>query len=693
MYEAFFQLSKRPFSATADTSCFFAPEPVEEALDELILRVESGQGIGILTAAPGIGKTLLCRRLIAELRDKLLPAFLATTNFPTRRALLQAVLFELGQPYSGLDEQELRLELLSAVRSLALDGRSALVVIDEAHLLSDRLLEEVRLLANLSDGTNPLIQVVLSGQLSLEERLTSPALEALNQRVACHVYLEPFTRQQSIDYVAFRLNWAGGNCSRIFAPDALDLVAHACNGIPRCINQLCDHSLLLAYVAEAQPVGVSFVEDALADLKQLPLHWNNPLPAAPPPYEHGQPVDNDPAARTQFADGEHTDEGGEADFSIEVGADPGPGDSAQTEDSGNSSGTVANDQDTIWNSPRERETVVPSEQSGIQSSVYETTPSFSLEERLRRGVVPLEDYRASGTLFEEEVVIDRYAALDAGRPAIPFAQPDDDAAAHAAGSSCRADIKLSCQADDDDDDDSMPPANTHSHAAAFDTRQLSPDLLIDEIIPLLKDACGDVEPSAAGSDARSQSSAPLMYHPATAHDSADDQPSVCIHTGIDEDSRLVADPSRGGEIGQDSIRAAGELAEHLLDSDLEQQIASDVLDVCLEVEEAIVGGIRGDEPASGGASERTFTDSAKQPADDSSDASLNHFDLPISETPASSQEPAYDVIEPEDDRALPNLGGRGGNPRFNVPPTESALTQKPNYKRIFSMLRRKQRHS
>src|SRR5207244_4509703 len=108
---------------------------------------------------------------------------------------------------------------------------------------SERLLEELRMLASLAEGNEPLARVILAGQMSLEERLAEPVLAALNQRVVCHAYLEPLTRQQSIEYANFRIEWAGGESSRIFAPKALERIASACNGLPRCLNQLCDHVL------------------------------------------------------------------------------------------------------------------------------------------------------------------------------------------------------------------------------------------------------------------------------------------------------------------------------------------------------------------------------------------------------------------------------------------------------------------
>jgi type II secretory pathway predicted ATPase ExeA len=282
MYQAYFQLQKRPFSATPDPTCFFAPGPIQELFDELVLRAESGQGIGILTAEAGTGKTLVCRRIAAELGDRFTPVFLANANVPTRRALLQSILFELKKRFSGLEEQELRLAVYAALRQLTLSGRGAVLIIDEAHLLNERLLEELRMLASLAEGEEPLARLVLAGQPPLEERLVEPALAALNQRIICQVYLEPLTRQESIEYVNYRIRWAGGKTEQIFTPPALESIAAACNGLPRCINQLCDHVMLLACVQELPRVTDDAVREALDDLRQLPLQWTTPVASEAP---------------------------------------------------------------------------------------------------------------------------------------------------------------------------------------------------------------------------------------------------------------------------------------------------------------------------------------------------------------------------------------------------------------------------
>ena len=280
MYETHFGLLRRPFFATPDPDCFVPFESADNALVGLRLCIEGSKGFGILSAPAGTGKTLLCRKLIVDLRDRFATVFLANSNFPTRRSLLQAILYELGHPYMRMAEQELRLEMKTAAMEIRPEKEAVLLVVDEAHLLGNQLLDELRTAANIDlDGT-PLIHVVLSGQLELEEQLIDPDLAALNQRVGCQVTLESMTREESAMYVAHRLQWAGADLEDVIQHEAMSVIPHAADGLPRCLNQLCDHSLLLSYVADERPVSEATVREALEDLKQLPLHWNEPAPAS-----------------------------------------------------------------------------------------------------------------------------------------------------------------------------------------------------------------------------------------------------------------------------------------------------------------------------------------------------------------------------------------------------------------------------
>lgn len=337
MYESFFGLARRPFAATPDPDCFVPVETARESLAKLVQCAETGQGIGILTAAAGMGKSLLCAKLIGQLADSFKTVFLANANFPTRRSLLQAILYELGHPYIRMAEQELRLELITAAKQARDESQGVLLVVDEAHLLSAMLLEEIRTITNLVESGEPLTRVILSGQLPLEEKLAAGGLEALNQRIACQVALEPLSCSDSIEFVLARIKSAGGDVSDVFITDALELIARASDGVPRCLNQLCDHSLLLGYASDSKPVGPETVNDALDDLKHLPLHWNEPSRSRTPaePDAHRAPQSPSSVAALQNSEEPRTGDGDRSEpvqeladqspaafESIEIGHDP-----------------------------------------------------------------------------------------------------------------------------------------------------------------------------------------------------------------------------------------------------------------------------------------------------------------------------------------------------------------------------------
>ncbi len=329
MYESFFGLKRRPFAATPDSQCFLASGSMQAALDEIVVCLEQGQGIAIVSAPAGTGKTLLCERLRSELGSPFESVLLRHASFLTRRALLQTILCELNHAYRQQDEQELRLELIPAIRALRPQREALVLICDEAHQLSEDLLEELRILSDLAEQGRPLVRLVLVGQLGLEETLARPGMEALNQRIRAHVCLETLDRAGSLDYIDYRLTWAGGRTEEVFSAEALDLVSRAADGVPRCLNQLCDHALLLAYVAEQQPVSPAIIREALQDLRQLPLHWNETA-TFDPARRNSVSVESDTdlaatesnAALTEFL---HEDRPAHEGFysveSIEIGAD------------------------------------------------------------------------------------------------------------------------------------------------------------------------------------------------------------------------------------------------------------------------------------------------------------------------------------------------------------------------------------
>ncbi len=300
MYQNFFQLTQNAFSAAPDPALLYVTPTIQRTLQALEQTLAQGIGIGMLTAPAGLGKTLICKTLkslfagrctlcagseevIADVSGHLdaisdadgpFPVLLLQSQFPTRSSLLQAILFELNRPYARMSEQELRLELISYGRELAHKHQGIAIIVDEAHLLGEHILEELRGLTNYMYCTSPVFRVVLAGQLALEETLTNRSLEAVNQRLCCHVTLETLTRQESLEYIKTRIERSGVSIDDVFSAEALSLIVQASDGVPRCLNQLCDHTCLLASLAGTKPADETHVREALDDLMKLPLHWN-----------------------------------------------------------------------------------------------------------------------------------------------------------------------------------------------------------------------------------------------------------------------------------------------------------------------------------------------------------------------------------------------------------------------------------
>lgn len=274
MYESFFQLKQRPFAAAVSVDRYVPGAAMESSRQALIRSIERAEGAALLVGSPGTGKTLLCHLLADRFREQCAVALLSNGHLDTRRELLQAILFELGLPYRRLEEGELRLSLIDYVSNEQNARDGLLLIVDEAHTLAARLLEEVRLIANIVRHGQSRVRLVLAGNPSLEELLADPRLAALNQRIATRCYLEPLDYHQTQQFVQAQLGGAHGASRGIFTTDALETIYRATDGVPRLINQVCDHALTLAFAGGQRQIGPAGVEEAWSDLQQLPTPWN-----------------------------------------------------------------------------------------------------------------------------------------------------------------------------------------------------------------------------------------------------------------------------------------------------------------------------------------------------------------------------------------------------------------------------------
>jgi type II secretory pathway predicted ATPase ExeA len=264
MYQEQFGLRQRPFPSTPDPACYYPATSHERALARLRRGLDDGEGLLLLTGAPGTGKTLLCHCLLEHLPAAGNAVFLTNSHFRDRAGLLQAVLYDLSLPYQGLGEQEMRLALTDHVLKVYAEGRRIVLVLDEAQHLDADLLEELRLWGNLEARSGKALQVVLVGQVALADMLGRPELAAFSQRLAVRVRLDPLPLQEAADYLLHHLRVAGGRPERVLADEAVELLARRTQGVPRLLNQTAHAALTLAGEAGNSQVDVEAALEALA---------------------------------------------------------------------------------------------------------------------------------------------------------------------------------------------------------------------------------------------------------------------------------------------------------------------------------------------------------------------------------------------------------------------------------------------
>jgi general secretion pathway protein A len=262
----YYKLREQPFGATPDPRFLFESETHREALASLLYGIEAGRGFFALIARPGMGKTTLLFSALSLLKGKAKTVFLFQT-ICTPLDFLRALLADLGIRQAEGSIIELQAKLNDILEEFSRRGERLLVVIDEAQKLDDAVLELIRMLSNFETSQEKLIHIILCGQPELAHKLASPNLVQLRQRVSIVARLQPFDFKQTADYIEHRLGVAGWNSeNRIFAPEAVRLIAKHSAGIPRNINNLCFNSLSLGCSLKRKTIGLEIVREVIADL-------------------------------------------------------------------------------------------------------------------------------------------------------------------------------------------------------------------------------------------------------------------------------------------------------------------------------------------------------------------------------------------------------------------------------------------
>lgn len=260
---------------TPDPEFLYLAPTHREALAGLIFTVLARRGTAVLTGEVGTGKTTLLRKLIQSIpAEKVHFCSIFSTNVSPSE-FFELILIGFGLPLPVESKAERLLRFWEFLMGCEAEGRTPVLLIDEAHKLSAEMLEEVRLLMNFETAEHKLLQVVLAGQTELRELLRREDLRQLRQRVSVRLDIMPLKPAEIEQYMRHRWHQGGGNGNFPFNSEAVELVARYSHGIPRVMNAICDIALLRAYTAEAPAVGPDTVREALGVLELA-----EPLPDA-----------------------------------------------------------------------------------------------------------------------------------------------------------------------------------------------------------------------------------------------------------------------------------------------------------------------------------------------------------------------------------------------------------------------------
>src|SRR5271157_5646935 len=240
MYKSFYKLKRNPFEITPDPSFLFPTRRHNEALAALYYGVRRHKGFVVLTGEVGTGKTLVLRCLLQLFKQNNDVAYAYIFNGRLSPVeFLQYIVSDLGLPGTSKNKGELLLQIAHYVISRSQKNLTTVLVVDEAHHLSSEILEEIRLLSNLETADEKLLQILLVGQPELDDKLDSPGLRQLKQRIALRSHLAALDLEETTGYIERRLQLAGSSDPGLLFPiETIAAVHRHSRGIPRLINTI-----------------------------------------------------------------------------------------------------------------------------------------------------------------------------------------------------------------------------------------------------------------------------------------------------------------------------------------------------------------------------------------------------------------------------------------------------------------------
>jgi general secretion pathway protein A len=270
MYLEFFHLKEFPFRLTPDSDFIYMSGAHSRAKAYMDYTVWNREGFVVITGEIGSGKTTLIQKLLSELDENVVVAKIFQTQLDEVE-FLQAVLVEFGlNPFNAK-----KVELIDMLNTFLVDNflelKQLLLIVDDAHNLSMKVLEEIRMLSGLETRKEKVLHVILVGQPSLNDMLDAPEMEQLLQRVRLRYHIKSLSESDTRDYIVHRLRIAGApQPESIFTPDTFPIIYKYTGGIPRLINTLCDTAMTCAFADNVYTVSMGVLNTAIEELQWLP---------------------------------------------------------------------------------------------------------------------------------------------------------------------------------------------------------------------------------------------------------------------------------------------------------------------------------------------------------------------------------------------------------------------------------------
>lgn len=260
-----FKLNEVPFRLTPDPEFVYWSKQHARAKSYMESTIWLADGFVVITGEIGSGKTTMLQSFLSELDDDVVYALISQTQLSPNQ-FLQSLLVEFG--FKPFNKQ--KAELLDMLNTFLVEqyaaGKRVMMIVDEAQNLSLKVLEEIRLISGIETHKEKVLRIILAGQPELKDKIESPRLKQLAQRVRLRFHLGPLDKREMAEYIAHRIEVAGGDASKIFDNSVYSLIYRYTGGVPRLTNTLCDTAMLCAFADGEQKITKEHVQTSIDEL-------------------------------------------------------------------------------------------------------------------------------------------------------------------------------------------------------------------------------------------------------------------------------------------------------------------------------------------------------------------------------------------------------------------------------------------